>query len=65
MLFSGLKIRGKKIDDEDKRVCIGRLLKMYGLESFIWHPRQLSGGMRQKSSLIRTLALKPDILLFI
>ncbi|MHB8917756.1 MAG: ABC transporter ATP-binding protein [Desulfocucumaceae bacterium] len=41
-----------------------RLLKTYGLESFMHHyPNQLSGGMRQRAALIRTLAVSPDILL--
>ena len=41
-----------------------KLLKEYGLYEFENHyPRQLSGGMRQRAALIRTLATNPDILL--
>ncbi|MFI3200607.1 MAG: ABC transporter ATP-binding protein [Eubacteriales bacterium] len=40
------------------------LLIKYGLEQFKYKkPSQLSGGMRQRAALIRTLALNPDILL--
>lgn len=40
------------------------LLKKYGLFKFRdKYPSQLSGGMRQRAALIRTLALKPDTLL--
>ena len=40
------------------------LLKKYGLYDFRKHyPSQLSGGMRQRAALIRTLALRPRLLL--
>ena len=40
------------------------LLKKYGLYEFKdKYPMQLSGGMRQRAALIRTLAVKPKILL--
>lgn len=40
------------------------LLKTYGLGEFAkFKPSQLSGGMRQKAALIRTLALEPEVLL--
>ncbi len=48
----------------ENRQKVHELLKKYGLEDFAFKkPSELSGGMRQRAALIRTLASQADILL--
>ena len=61
-VFLGLEVQGKKTS-ETKDYALN-LLDKYGLADFKRkRPDELSGGMRQRVSLIRTLALNPSILL--
>ena len=58
----GLQVKG--ILDDANRTFANSLLETYGLKDFAnSYPRQLSGGMRQKVALIRTLACSPELLL--
>ena len=58
----GLEIQ--KESTQENREYVEELLKKYGLYEFKdKYPAQLSGGMRQRVALIRTLAIRPKILL--
>ena len=61
-ILLGLEVQGNL--NEESRSYALELLKTYGLGEFAGkYPSQLSGGMRQKVALIRTLATRPELLL--
>lgn len=61
-VYLGLELQKKKTKENIEYV--NNLLKKYNLWEFRnKHPRELSGGMRQRVALIRTLALRPKLLL--
>lgn len=59
-----LPLEVKKINTQENRNYAISLLEKYGLKEFKkMYPDQLSGGMRQRAALIRTLSSKPKLLL--
>ena len=61
-IFLPLEVKRKNTQEARKRALA--LAEKYGLADFLKsYPKQLSGGMRQRAALIRTLATDPDILL--
>lgn len=58
----GLKLKNQLNENTKQKVI--DLLNKYGLKDFIEsYPDSLSGGLKQRVALIRTLAINPDILL--
>lgn len=61
-IYFGLEIKHK--NTAERKAYAVELAKKYGIAEFLKkHPHELSGGMRQRVALIRTLALKPALLL--
>lgn len=61
-IMLGLEIQRNKT--KENKELAHNLLQKYGLEDFAkMHPSQLSGGMKQRAALIRTLVTQPEILL--
>lgn len=58
----GLEIQGRL--DDNTKARVKKMLTDYGLARFRnARPSELSGGMRQRAALIRTLAIDPSLLL--
>ena len=61
-IFLPLEIKGSNTPQHQARAL--SLAEKYGLKQFLKnYPSSLSGGMRQRAALIRTLSVNPDVLL--
>jgi NitT/TauT family transport system ATP-binding protein len=57
-------LREKGVPSRERNLVVGQWLDRVGLRGFAQHyPKQLSGGMQQRTAIARSLANSPDILL--
>ena len=60
----GFGLEESALPETERRECVRRHIELVGLSGFEnSYPHQLSGGMRQRAGIARTLATKPDLLL--
>ncbi len=58
-------VKLKKMTQNEADEEAARLLKMVGLEDKAdAYPSRLSGGQKQRAAIVRSLAMKPDVMLF-
>ncbi len=58
-------VKLKRMSKEEADAEAMRLLKLVGLEDKAdAYPSQLSGGQKQRAAIVRSLAMKPDVMLF-